>query len=96
MICRMFTGLFQIIFGIFMPVWADVYGNEVQKSRWVTYLIISNPLGVVGGYGMCAGFLSSLGWRWAFYVQAILLTPSLIAIFLIPRKYIDVQALSLR
>lgn len=57
MICRMCTGLFQIIFAIFMPVWADVYGNEVQKSRWITYLIVSNPLGVVMGYGLCAGFL---------------------------------------
>ena len=67
-VCRMCTGLFQIIFAIFMPVYADVFGTEVQKSRWLTYLIISNPLGVVMGYGMCAFFLENIGWRWAFYI----------------------------
>ena len=27
-LCRMCTGLFQVFFCIYFPVWADVYGNE--------------------------------------------------------------------
>lgn len=26
---RFFTGLFQVPFAIFMPVWADAFGNEI-------------------------------------------------------------------
>jgi len=51
-----------------MPVWADAFGDEIQKSNWLTYLLISNPLGVVLGYGLCAAFQENIGWRWAFYI----------------------------
>ena len=30
LVCRILTGVFQIFFGIFMPVWADVFGDEKQ------------------------------------------------------------------
>jgi len=75
-------------------VWADVFGNELQKSRWLTYLIITTPLGVVTGYSMCASLLENLGWRWAFYIQAMLLCPSFIGILLTPSKYFDIQELT--
>ena len=52
----MFTGLFQVFFCIYFPVWADVYGNDEQKSKWLTYLLIASPLGVVMGYGMVSVF----------------------------------------
>lgn len=54
-VCRMCTGVFQIFFGIYMPVWADVYGSKRQKETWLTYLLISSPLGIIIGYGLCAG-----------------------------------------
>mmetsp|Transcript_23060 Transcript_23060/g.35690 ORF Transcript_23060/g.35690 Transcript_23060/m.35690 type:complete len:129 (-) Transcript_23060:877-1263(-) len=89
--CRMCTGLFQVFFCIYFPVWADVYGDELQKSKWLTYLLIASPLGVIMGYGLCASFLNNIGWRWAFYVQSFLLMPSLIGIFMTSSKYIDVN-----
>jgi predicted MFS family arabinose efflux permease len=61
-ICRMCTGLFQVVFCIYFPVWADVFGNDVQKSTWLTYLLIASPLGVILGYGMAAFFLNNIGW----------------------------------
>lgn len=67
-LCRMCTGLFQVFFCIYFPVWADVFGNENQKSQWLTYLLIASPLGVILGYGLTAVFLDNVGWRWAFYV----------------------------
>tara|TARA_B110000285_G_C15107057_1_gene608646 strand:- start:1063 stop:1182 length:120 start_codon:yes stop_codon:yes gene_type:complete len=39
---------------------------------------------------MCASFLETIGWRWAFYIQAMLLMPSLIGIILIPIEYVDI------
>lgn len=68
MVCRMLTGVFQIFFGIYQPVWADVYGSKRQKETWLTYLLIATPLGVITGYGLCAGLQSNIGWKWSFYI----------------------------
>ena len=91
-VCRMCTGLFQVFFCIYFPVWADVFGNDIQKSTWLTYLLIASPLGVVMGYGITAAFLENIGWRWAFYTQSVLLLPSLLGIFISPKKYVDVTS----
>lgn len=90
LICRMFTGLFQIFFGVYQPVWADIFGNEQQKATWISYLIIATPLGTIIGYLMTAIFQDNFGWRFSFYFQALLLIPSTVYIVLIPRKYQDV------
>ena len=89
--CRMLTGLLQVSFAIYMPVWADAFGNETQKSKWLTYQLISSPLGVIMGYGMAASLQNNLGWRWAFYIQALLLLPSMIGLILTPSKYFDLN-----
>ena len=89
--CRLCTGLFQVFFCIYFPVWADVFGNETQKSAWLTLLLIASPIGVVLGYGMCAAMQHNIGWRWSFYIQAILLMPSMVSLIFIPFKYFDVH-----
>ena len=91
---RTMTGLFQIFLAIYQPCWADVFGNNIQKSRWLTYLIITTPLGVVLGYSLCASFLENVGWKLAFYIQALLLMPSFLAILYFPAKYFDIQLLA--
>lgn len=90
LICRMFTGLFQIFFGVYQPVWADTFGNEQQKAIWISYLIIATPLGTIIGYLMTAIFQDNIGWRFVFWIQALALIPSTVYIILIPRKYQDV------
>jgi predicted MFS family arabinose efflux permease len=67
-ICRFATGLFQIAICIFFPVWADVFGSSTQSSKWLGYILIAQPCGVVIGYAMCAIMLSNLGWQYTFYV----------------------------
>ena len=33
---RLITGFFQVFVIIFMPVWADAFGSEREKSIWIT------------------------------------------------------------
>ena len=73
-----------------MPVWADIYGNETQKSTWLTYLLISNPVGVIIGYIICASIQNNIGWRWAFYIQSIMIFPCIVAIILAQPEYMDI------
>ena len=64
----------------------------MQKSIWMTYILIAAPLGVVVGYGMCALMIDSvIGWRLAFYIQACMLIPILVGIFVAPNQYVDIQ-----
>lgn len=74
-----------------MPVWADAFGNDTQKSKWLTYQLISSPLGVILGYGLAAALQDNIGWRWAFYLQSLALFPSFIGLLLVPSKYYDIE-----
>jgi len=47
---RGLIGYFQIFICIYMPVWADQFGNEQQKSIWLTFLLLAAPVGNVIGF----------------------------------------------
>ena len=53
-VLRVFTGVMQVMFTIYLPVWADSFGTEQEKPTWFALLIISNPLGTVLGYVVAA------------------------------------------
>lgn len=59
-------------------------------------MIITTPLGVVLGYSLCASFLDNIGWKWAFYIQSILLMPSFLGILYFDKMYFDIQLLAKR
>lgn len=75
-----------------MPVWAETFGNEKQKSKWITIQLISSPIGVILGYGISAIFQNNVGWRWAFRVQIILQLPCILFMLILPSKYFDLNA----
>ena len=91
MALRGLTGLFQVFMWIYFPVWADLFGNETQKSMWLSILIVSSPLGNILGYILAASIQDSLGWRWCFYVQAMAMLPTLACMIFIPTKYVDLH-----
>jgi MFS family permease len=83
---RFIVGFFQIFLIIYMPVWVDKYGEE-NKTIWLTYLQLAVVLGVVVGYIITALFNilhashHFISWRWAFYLQFVLLTGCLIFLY---------------
>ena len=56
-----------MFFSIYLPVWADSFGTEIEKPQWFALLLIANPLGTVFGYGVGAASQENYGWRAAFY-----------------------------
>lgn len=91
MALRGLTGLFQVFMWIYFPVWADLFGNEAQKSSWLSILIVSSPLGNILGYILAASIQDSLGWRWCFYVQAMAMVPTFGCMIFVPSKYVDLH-----
>ena len=77
-----------------MPVWANAFGNAKQQALWMTYLMITSPLGVIMGYIMNSMIYASPGWRYSFYIQSLLLLPSLIGLIFIPNSYFDLNSLA--
>ena len=65
---RFCIGFFQVFVCIYMPVWADAFAPESQKSAWLTFLILASPLGVVGGFTLTSFMVAYKTWRWSFYL----------------------------
>lgn len=74
-----------------MPVWADAFGTEKQKSIWLTFLLLGSPVGVITGYILTYYMDMYFTWEWSFYIQAMVLIPCSIVMFLIPHKYLDIS-----
>ena len=87
-LARFLTGICQVFFTIYFPVWCDQYGNN-KKTEWVTIMQIGNPIGIILGYGfsMCLSILfkNFSEWRLAYLFEG----GSLILIGLYIYKYID-------
>lgn len=60
----------------------------------MTYLMITSPLGVIMGYVMNSVVYETPGWRFSFYIQSILLAPSLFGLVFIPSKYFDLNLIA--
>ena len=40
---------------------------------------------------MMAGLQFSAGWRWAFYIQSIILFPNILILLYVPAQYMDIN-----
>jgi MFS family permease len=74
-----------------MPVWADAFANDKQKSVWLTFLILSSPLGIVVGFTLTSIMVSYASWHWSFWLQGILIVPCAIIFQLAPKKYFNID-----
>ena len=88
--CRFATGFMQVFQTVYFPVWSDSFGStEKQKTMWLTLLLLCAPIGVLIGYLLGAWMIGQAGWRYAFYVQAVLYIPAIIIFFFTPVSYLD-------
>ena len=96
-VSRTFVGIFQVFMTIYFPVWVDLYGKPPkQRTLWMTLLQVCVPLGIVIGYG-AAGFLAlTVGWKYVFYGQAVLLVPPALIFGSIPSCYLKASRSQLR
>jgi len=58
---------------------------------WLTIFILCGPVGVLLGYIVAAAFISYTDWRWAFYLQVGVMVIVIIAMLIVPSKYLDLE-----
>ena len=100
-IARGFSGISQVFYTSYLPVWCDQYGVKSQRAIMVTLVQLGNPIGIIIGYGLgviCEKIMISTtqnntnkiifnGWRLAFGVEGIILIICGIIIWFFSDKY---------
>jgi MFS family permease len=54
-----------------LPVWINTIGDKENISYYMSFFILSTPLGVIVGYILTAVVISEGSWQWAFYVMSV-------------------------
>lgn len=90
---RCLSGLSQVFYPTYFPVWCDQYGKKSSRAMMVTLVQLGNPIGIIVGYGISL-FFSNLelfgisAWRTSFALEGIILAAcGLIIIFLFEDIY---------
>lgn len=75
---------------IYFPVWIDTFGQDNEKTIWLTILQTTVPLGVVLGYGITAIFDSEFkAWQISYHLQALFYLILFVIFALIPTSFIE-------
>lgn len=85
-VARVFLGLTQGPFIIYVAVWVEEFAPVENKTSWVGLVQVGVPLGVTLGY-LVAGFLVIKGipWRYALGIQGVTIT--LLTFALVTRRF---------
>ncbi|PIN17670.1 Sugar transporter/spinster transmembrane protein [Handroanthus impetiginosus] len=73
-ICRMLVGVGEASFVSFAAPFIDDNAPVTQKSAWLGAYYMCLPTGIAIGYAY-GGLVGQFSWRWAFWLEAILMLP---------------------
>jgi MFS family permease len=95
-VARCLSGISQVFYPTYLPVWCDQYAKKKKRAIWVTLVQIGNPLGIIIGYGlgMICGIAENdndkekrIGWRIAFPIEGVTLVICAVIIFFFDKIY---------
>ena len=77
-VARCLSGLSQVFYPTYLPVWCDQYGKKSSRAIMVMVVQIGNPLGIIIGYGLSMfcqwiALFGMNGWRTSFAIEGIIL-----------------------
>ena len=92
-IARGLSGISQVFYTTYLPVWCDQYGKVKSRTIMVTLVQLGAPVGIIIGYGL--GLLCEKiyhndqysGWRLSFGIEGIILIICAFVIFSFHNKY---------
>lgn len=73
-IARMLVGVGEASFISLAAPFIDDNAPAAQRTAWLGAFYMCIPTGIAVGY-VYGGLISNFGWRWAFWVEAILMLP---------------------
>ena len=91
-VARCLSGLSQVFYPTYLPVWCDQYGKKNSRAIMVMVVQIGNPIGIILGYGLSMlcqwiELFSMNGWRTSFAIEGIILIVSAVFILFFDSIY---------
>ena len=91
-ILRAISGISQVFYTSYLPVWCDQYGKKKNRTLMVMIVQLGNPVGIILGYGigmLCQKLLpgSFSGWRLGFAIEGLILIICAFIIIGFKRQY---------
>ena len=90
LVARALSGISQVFYPIYLPVWCDQYAKKNLKAIWVMIVQIGNPIGIILGYGLgmiSDDLLFSSGWIDSFFIEGIAMAACAIIILFFDKAY---------
>lgn len=90
LVARALSGISQVFYPIYLPVWCDQYAKKNLKAIWVMIVQIGNPIGIILGYGLgmiSDNLLFSSGWIDSFFIEGIAMSACAIIILFFDKAY---------
>ena len=90
LVARALSGISQVFYPIYLPVWCDQYAKKNSKAIWVMIVQIGNPIGIILGYGLgmiSDNLLFSSGWIDSFFIEGIAMAACAIIILFFDKAY---------
>ena len=98
---RIITGFSQVFVTIYVPVFIDAYATQKSKGFMLSWILVMPPIGVVVGYAMTSYIVLNGGiweykesnhfWFQSFRLQCYINFISAGLVFLIPKKYMNIN-----
>ena len=90
LLTRFISGFFQVFMMIFATVWGDAFGSSREKSIMVMLFSMCSPLGVFVGFAL-SSIMASDDWKWAFYIEALLMTPCILGLAATSHTWLNIE-----
>ena len=91
-ISRFFTGVFQVFFYIYAPIWCDTHAPANKKTTWIMLIFLACTAGIAMGYLMTAMVISLGGsWTISFYIEMLALVPVAYYIIVAEPRFLELD-----
>lgn len=74
---------------IYLPVWINTIGDKENISYYMSFYILSTPLGVIVGYILTAVVINESTWQWSFYIMSMNMLALAIGMMCFSKHYIN-------
>lgn len=88
-LCRTFVGIGEGALITIVPNFIDTCAPPQQKTKWLAVFCVAIPSGTALGYAYGGLVAYLLNWRFAFFIEGILMLPLMSYAFLVPISSLD-------
>ena len=87
---RVLVGILQSFITIYMPVWCNQFGLQMNRNFMIALIQLVSPLGIFFGYFIASVSINDQiygGWKFAFLVQGVLILVLTVFFLFVPKEY---------